>query len=334
MRIDIHTHFIPPGFIDQVRLGRAMGYVTIQLRDGQEWLIHQEGYRYPAMAELWDIAAKLRLMDSLGLDQAVLSLHPALFFYWLEPGPVHEFCQQTNEALAELVAAAGGRFYGLATVPLQDPEAATVELRRAVLELGLRGVQIGTRMEQIPLDDPRFDPFFAAAEALKAPVLLHPYRVETSPQLADFYLANLAGNPLETCLAASRLILSGWLDRYPQLTVILVHGGGFLPYQIGRLDHGFRVRPETSQKINALPSTYLRRFYYDTVTHAPIPLKFLVELVGADRVVLGTDLPFDMADHDFANYLAAAGLDEQTVEAISSQNALRILGLAQNSTTN
>jgi aminocarboxymuconate-semialdehyde decarboxylase len=327
MSIDLHTHFIPCEFIEQVRHGRAIGNVISQIRAGQEWLIHQEGYRYPAMPELWDLDAKLRLMDRLGIDISVLSLQPALFFYWLEAGPVQKFCQQTNEALAEIVARSDGRLYGMATVPLQDPEMAIAELRRAVLFFGLRGVQIGTRMEQIPLDDPRFDPFFAAAADLNVPVLLHPYRVGTRPEWADFYLANLIGNPLETCLAASRLILSGWLDRHPQLTLILAHGGGFLPYQIGRLDHGFRVRPETKLNISSPPSSYLRRFYYDTITHAAIPLKFLVELVGADRVVLGTDIPFDMADHHFAAYLAAARLDEQSVQAINSKNALRILGI-------
>lgn len=327
MKIDFHTHFIPHQFIEQVRQGQALGNVSIQLREGQEWLIHQEGYRYPAMPELWELEAKLRLMDRLGLDKAVLSLQPALFFYWLEAGPVAEFCQQTNEALAELVAQSGGRLYGMATVPLQDPAAAARELRRAVLELGLRGVQIGTRMEQIPLDDPHFDPFFAAAADLQVPVLLHPYRVGTRPEWADFYLANLVGNPLETCLAASRLILSGWLDRHPRLTLILAHGGGFLPYQIGRLDHGFRVRAETKQHFSSPPSSYLRRFYYDTITHATVPLKFLVKLVGADRVVLGTDIPFDMADHHFADYLAIAEFDQQTLQAIHSQNALRLLEL-------
>jgi aminocarboxymuconate-semialdehyde decarboxylase len=327
MRIDLHTHFIPAEFIEQVRQGRAIGNVAIQPRDGQEWLIHQEGYRYPAMAELWSVEAKLQLMDHLGIDISVLSLQPALFFYWLEAGPVQEFCRQTNEALAEMVSRSGGRLYGLATVPLQDPAAAAIELRRAVLELGLRGVQVGTRMEQIPLDDPRFDPFFATAADLNVPVLLHPYRVGTRPEWADFYLANLIGNPLETCLVASRLIFSGWLDRHPQLTLILAHGGGFLPYQIGRLDHGFRVRAETKLHLSSPPSSYLRRFYYDTITHAAAPLKFLVELVGADRVVLGTDIPFDMADHHFADYLAAAKLDEQSIQTICSQNALRILGL-------
>jgi aminocarboxymuconate-semialdehyde decarboxylase len=223
-------------------------------------------------------------------------------------------------------AEAGGRLFGMAVVPLQEPEAAARELRRAVLDLGLRGVQVGTTMENVPLDDPRFEPFFAVAE-LNAPVMLHPYYVGTRAEFADFYLTNLTRNPLETCLAASRLILSGCLDRHPNLTVILVHAGGFIPYQVGRLDHGFRVRTETRAKIASPPSSYLRRFYFDTITHAAVPLKFLIGLVGPDRVLLGTDIPFDMADLRFQEYQATAELDEGITQAINGSNANRLFGL-------
>jgi aminocarboxymuconate-semialdehyde decarboxylase len=212
-------------------------------------------------------------------------------------------------------------------VPLQNPEAAAQELRRAVVNLGLRGVQIGTTMENVPLDDPRFEPFFATAAELNVPVMLHPYYVGTRAEFADFYLTNLTRNPLETCLAASRLILSGCLDRHPNLTIILVHAGGFMPYQVGRLDHGFRVRTETRAKIASPPSSYLRRFYFDTITHAAVPLKFLIELVGPDRVLLGTDIPFDMADLRFQEYQATAELDAETLEAINNGNASRLFGL-------
>ena len=228
--------------------------------------------------------------------------------------------------MAKFVSASD-RLSGMATVPFKTPEAAAAELRRAVTELGLKGVQIGTTMEDVPLDDERFDPFFAAAAELDVPVVLHPYYVGTKPEFADFYFTNLIGNPLETGVAASRLILSGGLDRHPNLTVVLVHAGGFMPYQIGRLDHGYKVRPETNAKISAPPSSYLRRFYFDTITHAGTPLKFLVKLVGADRVVLGTDIPFDMADTHFAAYLAATGLDEPSIKAINSGNASHIFGL-------
>jgi aminocarboxymuconate-semialdehyde decarboxylase len=327
MRIDIHTHYIPPFFLEEARQGRAIDNVTIQQRDGQDWVIHPQGYHYPLAGEFYDLEAKLAHMDRLGIDVSILSISPTLLFHWLEAGLAEEFCQRTNEALARFVAESGGRLYGMAMVPLQNPEAAAQELRRAVVDLGLRGVHIGTTMENVPLDDPCFEPFFATAAELNVPVMLHPYYVGTRAEFADFYMTNLLRNPLETCLAASRLILSGCLDRHPQLTVILVHAGGFMPYQVGRLDHGYRVRAETKAKIDAPPSSYLRRFYFDTITHATVPLKFLIELVGPDRVLLGTDIPFDMADLRFQEYQATAELDEGIIQAINSGNASRLFGL-------
>ena len=318
--IDVHTHFIPPEFVADARAGRALDRIALRQGAGQEWLVHPQGYGYPLSPEFFDLQAKHREMDRLGIDAAVLSLTPTLFFYWLDAAAAGDFCRQANDSLAKFVAGSD-RLEGVAVVPLQDPEAAAAELRRAVRDLGLRGAEIGTTMEQVPLDDPRFDPFFAAAAELDVPVILHPYYVGTRPTLTDFYMTNLTGNPLETCIAASRLILSGSLDRHPRLKVVLVHAGGFMPFQIGRLDHGFRVRSETRAAIAAPPSSYLRRFWYDTITHAATPLKFLIDLVGADRVVFGTDLPFDMADVRFKEYFGDAKLDADTLDAITNRNA-------------
>jgi aminocarboxymuconate-semialdehyde decarboxylase len=324
--IDIHTHFIPPEFVGDARAGRAIDRIAVERRDGAEWLAHPQGYRYPLSPEFFDVEAKHREMDRLGIDKAVLSLTPTLFFYWLEAAAAADFCRMANDSTARFVAQSD-RLDGVAVVPLQDPQAATVELRRAVGELGLRGVEIGTTMEDVPLDDRRFDPFFAAIEALDVPVILHPYYVGVRKQLADFYMTNLTGNPLETCIAASRLILSGFLDRHPRLKIVLVHSGGFMPFQIGRLDHGFRVRAETNAAIGSPPSTYLRRFWYDTITHASAPLTFLVDLVGQDRVIFGTDLPFDMADVRFRQYFAEADFTRDVLDTITIDNATALFGL-------
>lgn len=324
--IDVHTHFIPPEFVRDAQAGRALDRIAVERRDGADWLAHPQGYRYPLSPEFFDVEAKHREMDRLGIDRAVLSLTPTLFFYWLDPAAARDFCQQANDSMAAFVAESD-RLDGVAVVPLQDPEAATTELRRAVGELGLRGVEIGTTMEEVPLDDRRFDPFFAAAEALDVPVILHPYYVGVRRQLADFYMTNLTGNPLETCIAASRLILSGFFDRHQALKMILVHSGGFMPFQIGRLDHGFRVRSETKSAISSPPSSYLRRFWYDTITHASAPLNFLIELVGNDRVVFGTDLPFDMADVRFEQYFSEAGLPPRVLSAVTTDNASALFHL-------
>jgi aminocarboxymuconate-semialdehyde decarboxylase len=324
--IDVHTHFIPPELVADARAGRALDRIAVQQRDGAEWLVHPQGYGYPLSPEFFDLDAKHREMDRLGIDAAVLSLTPTLLFYWLDAAQAADFCRLANDSLARFVKQSD-RLHGVAVVPLQDPDAAAAELRRAVRDLGLRGAEIGTTVEKMPLDDPRCDPFFAAAAELDVPVILHPYYVGTRPQLTDFYMTNLTGNPLETCIAASRLILSGWMDRHPAVKVMLVHSGGFMPFQVGRLDHGHRVRNETNAHITAPPSTYLRRFWYDTITHAATPLKFLVDLVGADRVVLGTDLPFDMADVHFQKYFEGANLDAPTLDAITSRNAVELFAL-------
>ena len=172
-----------------------------------------------------------------------------------------------------------------------------------------------------------FKPFFDAAEELGSAVSIHPCYSGKPPPFQDYYMKNLTGNPLATATAASRLILSGFLDRHPRLKIILVHAGGFMPYQIGRLDHGFNVRQETSAHIQKRPSEYLRRFYFDTITHAPAPLAFLVDLVGEDRVILGTDIPFDMADTDFSRIIEQAQLPPNATTAIESGNARELFNL-------
>jgi aminocarboxymuconate-semialdehyde decarboxylase len=177
-----------------------------------------------------------------------------------------------------------------------------------------------------PLDDPGPRAVLAAAADLGVPLILHPYYVGARPGLADFYLTNLIGNPLATTVGAARLIFSGALDDLPALRLVLTHGGGYLPYQIGRLDHGYRVRPE-SRGCAGAPSAYPPRFWFDTVTHAPGPLRFLTELVGADHVVYGTDYPFDMAAGPLTDQLAGTGLAPADTELIAGRNAAALFGV-------
>ncbi len=186
------------------------------------------------------------------------------------------------------------RLAGLATVPLQDIPAAVAELERAVTRLGLRGVYIGSNIGGKDLDHPDLFPFFAKAEALRAPVFLHPIDVLGVERLRAYYLHNGLGNPFETALAAARLIFGGVLDRLPRLQVCLAHAGGALPYLFGRLDRVYRVRKEARGALRRTPSAYLRRFTYDTIAHAEPALRYLISVVGADRVALGSDYRFDM----------------------------------------
>jgi aminocarboxymuconate-semialdehyde decarboxylase len=318
--VDVHTHFIPPDLVRDARAGRGFGGVTVE--GGQ--MVHPQGYRYPLDVAFYDVGARLAAMDERKIDHAITSIAPTMYMYWEKDATA--YCRDTNDALAAHAAASGGRITAVAALPMQDPEAAAAELERAVTRLGMRGAQIGPETEGRPLDLPEYRPVLERAQHLGVPLILHPYYVGSRLGLDDFYLTNLAGNPLATAICAARLIFSGTLDDLPSLRLVLMHGGGYLPYQIGRLDHGHRVRPEAAG-CKLMPSAYLSRFCYDTITHAPAPLRFLVDLVGQDNVLYGTDFPFDMAAGPLADQLAGADLPGGAIEPIAGLNAVREFGL-------
>lgn len=325
--IDAHAHVIPAALVDAMRDGLAPDGIGLQVTDGHTWVVHRQGYRYPLLEDFHDAAARLATMDRQGIDMALLSIAPPLFLYWIEPGEGAAAARLINDAIADMVAKAPDRFVGVATLPLQDPAAAVEELERGVRTLGFRGAQIGPHAEGVPLDGERLRPLLAAAQDLRAPLIIHPYYVGSSPDLDDFYLTNLQGNPWQTAVCASRLILSGVLDALPGLDVVLVHGGGHLPYQMGRLDHGHKVRPEAKGCVHP-PSSYARRFHYDTLTHNPSATRWLIDQVGADRVVLGTDTPFDMGAGSLQSQLDGVHLDEIGWDAVAHANVERLFGLA------
>ena len=320
LTVDVHTHFAPASVVAAARRGRGFDGMTAERSGGQDWLVHRQGFRWPVPPVFYDLPARLAAMDQRGIGHAVLSVAPQLFMYWADATEAAAFCREVNDELAGFAAGSGGRITAVATLPMQDPAAAVAELRRAVAGLGMRGAEIGPEVAGTPLDDPGPRAVLAAAADLGVPLIVHPYYVGAGPGLADFYLTNLIGNPLATTVGAARLIFSGALDELPALRLVLTHGGGYLPYQIGRLDHGYRVRPESRGCAQA-PSAYLPRFWFDTVTHAPGPLRFLTELVGADHVAYGTDYPFDMAAGPLADQLAGTGLAPADAELIAGRNA-------------
>ncbi len=327
--VDVHAHVVPPDLVAAIRAGDGPDGIRLDTTGAQPWVVHRQGYRYPLPEHFHDISARLRHMDSTGVSEAVLSAAPPLFLYWAERGEALDAARAVNDGIARMVRDGDGRFSGLATLPLQDPDAAVAELHRAVSQLGLRGAEVGPHAEGVPLDDVRLRPVLAAAQGLGVPLLVHPYYVGAVPELADYYLTNLLGNPWQTAVCAARLVLSGTLDELGGLDLVLVHGGGHLPYQIGRLDHGHRVRPE-AQGCRQTPSSYLRRFHYDTLTHSPRALRWLVDLVGADRVVFGTDTPFDMGGGALVEQLGqppdTPDLDDHQLELVAHRNADRLFG--------
>lgn len=324
--VDVHAHVIPPALVAAMRSGSAPDGIVIDDTGTTPWVVHRQGYRYPLLDAFHDVAARLTQMESAGTDLAVLSVAPPLFLYWTEVDGAAAAARTINDAIADMVSQAPSRFAGLATLPMQDPAGAIAELKRCVTELGMRGAQIGPHVDGTPLDDSSLSPVLGAAQELGVPLVLHPYYVGSSPDLDEFYLTNLQGNPWQTAVSASRLIFSGTLDRLPDLDLVLVHGGGHLPYQIGRLDHGHRVRPEAKTPCH-LPSDYLRRFHYDTLTHDTASTNWLIDRVGSDRVMFGTDVPFDMAGGTFAQQLADFTGDDSDLNAIASGNAEALFNL-------
>lgn len=324
---DIHAHVIPAQLVEAMRTGDAPDGIGLTQRDGLPWVVHRQGYTYPLLPAFHDVTARLEVMDAGGVRRAVVSPPPTLFLYWVDAPTGVQAARWLNDGVAAMVREAPDRFDGLATLPLADPDAAVAELERAVGELGMRGAQVGPHCEGVPLDDPSLRPVLATAQRLGVPLVVHPYYVGSTPGLDDFYLTNLQGNPWQTAVCASRLILSGTLDELPGLDLVLVHGGGHLPYQVGRLDHGHRVRPEAARPQRP-PSNYLRRFHYDTLTHSPAATRWLLDRVGADRVAHGTDVPFDMAGGSLVDQLAGQPLSDEEARLVGHATADALFALS------
>ncbi|MCH5671878.1 amidohydrolase family protein [Streptomyces gilvus] len=273
--------------------------------------------------KLTDVAERLTDLDAMGVDIQVVGPMP-MHHYWADPDLAVRLTRTVNQAVAAHCAHAPERLYGLGTVPLQHPDLAVALLDRAVTEYGLYGISVSTTVEGRELADPAHDEVWRKAEELGAVVFVHPWGCSLGERLATHYLGNTVGQPVETTVALSRLIFTGVLDRYPRLKLVAAHGGGYLPTYIGRSDHAWRVRPD-ARGCAEPPSAYLRRMWFDALVYTPRALRHLVEEVGADRVVLGTDHPFDMGITDPLDRLDAAGLAPADRAAVAGGNALDLL---------
>jgi aminocarboxymuconate-semialdehyde decarboxylase len=319
VRIDVHNHAIPERALEL--LGREPLYgVTVT---GRHWSGGKH-VDFEIASSFVEPAAKLEELRAKGLDAAVISAAPPLFYYHVEAGAGEAMARAVNEGLTAFCADAPDRLRWLASVPMQDPERAVRVLEDAVGD-GCVGVEIGTGVAGRRLDEPEFEPFWGAAERLRVPVTLHPaYTEGVNPALAPFYFENVLGFLFDTTVAIERMICAGVLDRHPGLRLVLLHGGGYFPYQAGRLRHARTVRPELGES-PADPWAYLDRLHFDIITHDPPALEYLIRRVGADRIVMGTDLPFDMATPEPMELLRAAA-DETTVRRIAEENPAALYG--------
>lgn len=299
--LDMHAHHVGQPVIDRINAeGASRGIRVLKSEDGATRL--EVGGRLtgmPLLPTLIDDTARLKWMDEAGIDVQLVSGWMDLAAYHLDAAAGQWFARVQNEALADLVARRPDRYAAAAMVPLQSGELAAEELRHAVTKLGHRAVQIGARVEEEGLDTRALDPFWRAAEELNVSIIVHPADLSVPPRIRRLFLHILVGNPSETTFAAAALLLGGVFDRFPRLRVLLVHGGGCVPYQFGRIDRGRVMAPpfaRGSVKYNL--DHYATNLYYDTVLHDDAALKFLIRRMGADHVALGSDYPFPLRDVD------------------------------------
>jgi aminocarboxymuconate-semialdehyde decarboxylase len=324
--IDVHGHLLVPeaSALAEGHPREAAGALAERAASSAASAAADRAQLQRAWPQLTSVTRRLADLDAIGVDRQVVGPLP-VHRYWAEPELAGKLTTVTNEAVAAHCAAAHGRLIGLGTLPLQHPRLAVRALARAVGELGLRGVSVGTDVDGRELADPAFDPVWEAAADLGAVVFIHPWGCSLGTRLGAHFLGGTFGQPAETALALSHLIFGGTLDRHPSLKLLAAHGGGFLPTYIGRFDHAWEHRPD-ARGCAERPSRYLRRIWYDALVYTPQALRHLVEAVGADRVVLGTDYPFDMGVTDPVERAAAAGLPAADLTAILSGNATALLG--------
>ena len=329
--IDIHTHVEFGGSFDLLKkryseeeifdrfVASVSGRRSAEINRGKVSAIRDA---------LRDPQEKIRDMDEQGIGLSVLSSTPFGFFYEVEDDLALELARFQNDRLSEMAKKYPDRFAAMATLPLQVPEEALRELGRAVHELGLRGVEIGSHVGRWELGHEVFWPVYESLEKLGMPILIHPHHVAGTDRLQDSYLTNLIGNPLDTTIAAANLIFSGVLEKYPGLKIILAHAGGQFPYIIGRMEHGYEVRPECREKVHDSPLAFFKNFYFDIITHNPSALQYLVSFAGSDHVLLGSDYPYDMGDPDPVKTVSRLpGIKVRDRQRILRDNAIALFGL-------
>ncbi|MPZ55989.1 MAG: amidohydrolase family protein [Rhizobiales bacterium] len=320
--IDVHAHILAEDTIELWRKEAPKTAPRLTEIDADFGVLEVAGVPYrPFPRGGWDLERRLKDMDAAEVDVQVLSNTPQTFLYNLDASQTADASALQNDQIAKLVKERPDRFMGMATLPMQNPERAVAELRRAVRDLGLVGAQIGTHIEGKNLDDPGLAAFWAAVAELDAFIMIHPTKPAGGDRNKAYYLTNLIGNPLETTIAAASLAFGGVMERHPDLKILLVHGGGYVPYQYGRWTHGWEVRGEPKQFLKIDPEASVRRFYYDTITHGKPALEYLVSLMGASRVVLGSDYPYDMGNWELVREARALPIPEADRACILGGNA-------------
>ena len=336
LKIDVHTHILPrdiPKWKDRFGYG---GFISLDhYKPCCARMVRDDGTQFRDVDEnCWDPIKRIEECDAANVRIQVLSTVPVMFSYWAEPNDGAEISKFLNDHIADVVSEFPLRFVGLGSVPMQDTRLAIEELERCK-KIGLLGVEIATNINQLNLGEPRFFEFFEACAELGMAVFVHPWDMMGEKDMQKYWLPWLVGMPAEVSRAICSLIFSGTLEKLPQLRVLFAHGGGAFPGTIGRIQHGFEVRPDLCAIDNAIdPREYLRKMYFDSLVHDKRALDYLIDLVGADRIALGSDYPFPLGEALPGELIEGAGYNEAAMFSLFQGSAREWLGLAENDLTN
>ena len=332
MKIDIHAHILPKTWPDlQERYGYG-GFIRLDhdCPGCSAKMMKGDQFFRKVDPNVWDPQVRLEECDRHRVDVQVLSTVPVMFSYWAKEADAHDLSKILNEHIAGVVREFPQRFVGLGTLPMQDTDRSIQELERCVRELGLKGVEVGTHVNGMNLDDSRFDALWEAAEELGAAIFVHPWDMMGMDQLQDYWLPWLVSMPAETSRAICSLMMGGVLEKYPKLRFAFAHGGGSFPATLGRIDWGFQTRPDLCQvRTRTQPRDLVDRIYLDTLCHDPAVLRFLVSEIGAERLALGSDYPFVLGEHVPGTLIESMEFEKETKERMLSGTALEWLGLSR-----
>jgi aminocarboxymuconate-semialdehyde decarboxylase len=332
LTVDLHAHTMSPEverLVAETPQKRAEPEIRLRTMGAASVEYNSTVMIPQAAVALNDLSVRLADMDRMGVDIQVVSPQPTQYYYWADHDLARQIVRLQNEHVAATCAQQPDKLIGLGTLALQHPQLAVTQLEDAVRRLGLRGFELSTAVNDRELSHASLEPVWAKAEELGCLVFVHPMGCSLGERLQLAYLSNSVGQPVETAVALSHLIFGGVLDRHPGLKICAAHGGGYLPTYVGRADHAYRMRPDARTMAHP-PSEYLRRIYFDSLVYSPAALGKLIEQVGAEQVVIGTDYPFDMGHYDVHALIRETDLTAQQRAAILGGNAMRLLGLETN----